>query len=218
MALTLVRFGDDKKPLAPLPEKSQRRLSHLRPGGSLNRGFVPLAVVEDERGRGAVAYTKTDHAGVATTEVAFYEGGSIKRPLLRKDFTASMHGAMDLVARFEEHMGDVKALKQAPHAFEVGQILVSTYGYSMTRASFYQIVEVPTPRKIALVTLGQYYASGDHHSGSVMPVLPPDGGLAQGARTVYTVSMAKGYPRLVGFDSYSSVNIWNGKPVHTNSD
>lgn len=218
MALTLVRFGDDKKPLAPLPEKSQKRLAHLRPGGYLNKGFFPLAVVEDERGRGAVAYTKTDHGGQTATEVAFYEGGSIKRPLLRKDFSASMHGALDLVARFEEHMGDVKALKQAPHPFKVGDVLVSVYGYSMTRATFYQIVEVPTPRKVALVTLRQYYSSGDHHSGSVMPVLPPEGGLAEGPRRVHMVSMAKGYPRVVGMDSTSSVNLWNGKPVHTNSD
>lgn len=218
MDLTIVRFDDAKKPLAPLPQKSAKRLDHLRGGYYTAKRFTPLAVVEDGRGRGAIAYTKVDHKGESLTEVAFYEGGSIRSPLLRKPCSASLHGALDIVARFEEHMGDIKALKQAPHTYKVGDVLVSTYGYTMTRASFYLVVEVPTPRKVALAKLSYRYATGDHHSGTVVPVLPPEGQVPEGPRTVYTVSMAKGYPKLVGFDSYSSTKLWDGNPVHTNSD
>jgi hypothetical protein len=218
-ALTLLTYADDKRnlPSGPMPDKTSRRVAHLRQQNSY-RGVRILASVEDEAGRGAIAYQHKNFRDEITTKVAFFEGGGIKKPFEEQPFTATAHNTLGLQTVFERAIADLKNRKKAGHPYTVGTILADIMSYSAQSCTFYQVVAVPDPRSFEAVRLQSAQHSGDWMAGTVVPLVPPNGMLASGPRETFKVTMVSGQPKIIGRSRISSMGAWDGKPVSIYSD
>jgi len=217
--MTLLTYADDRRnlPSAPMPPKTSRRVAHLRREHAYN-GFRALASVEDEAGRGAVAYQHKTFKGDVVTKIAFFEGGGIKKPFLEEPFTATAHNTLGLSHAFERALADLKSRKKAGHPYKLGDVLADVMSYSSQMCTFYQVVAVPNPRAFEAVRLRSQQHSGDWMNGTVLPVLPQEGTLAEGKRESFKVTMVSGRPKIVGQSRISHMDAWDGKPVSTYSD
>jgi hypothetical protein len=129
----------------------------------------------------------------------------------------SAHDHIGALSMLQESLREEKRLKTAPHPLQVGDIIAATWGVTMRGVHFYQVVGIPHPRKVTLVTLPTKRISGDWMAGEEMPVLPSSG-LASGDRVDYTVTMKSGEPMVDMRSSITYARKWDGKPVHTYSD
>jgi hypothetical protein len=218
--MTLLTYADDKRnlPSGPMPPKTSRRVSHLRQQHAYRGGLRILVSVEDEAGRGAVAYQHRNFNDELITKVAFFEGGGIKKPFSEEPFTATAHNTLGLQTAFERALTALKDRKKAGHPYVVGTILADIMSYTSQMCTFYQVVAVPDPRSFEAVRLQNAQHSGDWMNGTVVPVLPAEGKLAEGPRESFKVTMVSGKPKIVGRSRISSMGAWDGKPVSTYSD
>ncbi len=190
MDLATITFTDDK-PSAPLSDRSLKRLITIRQRAAYQGDIELLALVEDNRQRCAIAYVFNDVKGCSTGTIAIYEGGQVRAPAITFPFSESAHSRAHIIAelaqRFEEGLLELKERKAAPHPFKVGDIIVGIWHYTARMAKFYQVTAVPTPRKVILTRIPDRPHSGDLMNGSVMPIVPAEGTLAQGGSLVFRV-------------------------------
>lgn len=69
-----------------------------------------------------------------------------------------------------KYKAERKAKNAAPHSFKVGDILHGSYGYDQTNNVFLQVVEVVSPRKIAVKRIGSSYRQTGHDCGYVTSI------------------------------------------------
>lgn len=67
----------------------------------------------------------------------------------------------------EVYKAERKAKNSAPHSFKVGDILHGSWGYDQTNNDFFQVVEIISPRKIAVKKIGKEYRQSGHDCGYV---------------------------------------------------
>lgn len=120
-------------------------------------------------------------------------------------------------ARVKVILNAKKEAKKLPHDLKVGEIISRTWGVTMQGADFYKVVDIPAPRKVALVPLSSRQVSGDWMGGTVEPIdeeiKDPTAG-----RLVYDVDMSSGEARILTKSSIERMGRWGGKPVSIWSD
>ena len=66
-----------------------------------------------------------------------------------------------------KYKAERKAKNSAPRTFKVGDILHGSWGYDQTNNDFFQVVEIVSPRKIAVKKIGKTYRQSGHDCGYV---------------------------------------------------
>lgn len=97
------------------------------------------------------------------------------------------------------------------HPFAIGDILVSTWGYSMTIVDFYRVEKI-TPKAVTIVRIGKRTDSG--WSGYAMP--DPDRVIDPTPLRRMLGKPFHGEYSIRGYNSTSFARRWNGKPVYFN--
>lgn len=108
-----------------------------------------------------------------------------------------------------------------PHDFVPGDILSSSWGYSMTIVDFYKVLKV-TPYTVIIARIG---TKGEKQTGFLAGTVMPDpdhiqtetkwvDGKPVKVPAIYTRRPAHGYVR--GHHSSSIASKWDGKPRHFN--
>lgn len=96
--------------------------------------------------------------------------------------------------------------------YEVGDILSSTWGYSMQIVDFYQVVAV-TPKMITVRQIASKIESGNGMRGTSVPV--PDAFEQKPHPWQVTEFKRKVLPGgYINIDSVSCAHKWNGKPLY----
>ena len=111
-----------------------------------------------------------------------------------------------------------KAQAKAPHDLAVGEIIAEIWGHSMRDVRFYAVVDIPSPKTVALASLGERLVSGDWMCGEREPALRPADLTADAPRYTYRVSMASGEAEINMGSSISCAQRWSGKPISVWSD
>lgn len=94
------------------------------------------------------------------------------------------------------------------HPLTKGQILVSSWGYSMTIVDYFKVDRV-TPKGVWLVQIGTKYVTGGGYNGDSMPCEQSTRGAP-----FFTRASKDGVTR--GANSSSRAYPWNGQPVYYN--
>lgn len=94
--------------------------------------------------------------------------------------------------------------RKAPHGIEVGQIMVSSWGYDQTNVDFYEVIAV----RGAVIDL-QPIKSEKHYTGDMTGKATPKRGEPAGD-VLKSKRPRRGYVRLT---SYSSAGLWDGRPM-----
>lgn len=165
-------------------------------------------VISERRGFGRDA--------VPETYAHFFRPRAINRSFHEEKITSN-HQRIGVRDRLQVLIEGEKAAKVAPHDLKVGEVLANIWGHSMQDVSFWQVVGIPSPRKVDVVKLADRITSGDWMSGKKVPVVP-EGTLAQGEHRRFDVSMATGAPSLKTDSSIERFKRWDGNPVMIYSD
>ena len=119
----------------------------------------------------------------------------------------------DQIKVIEKRQAD-KAARRAeankPHGMEVGQILVSSWGYDQTNVYFYEIVELIGKTMVKLERIGAQRAtdSGEFGHGMAQHVVPdPE------VRTGEFYRSKAGKYGAAGKYGYKA-DVWSGKPIY----
>lgn len=102
--------------------------------------------------------------------------------------------------------------KTAPHTLAVGDILYSSWGYSMTIVNWYQVIAV-TPKMVTVAEIHSFIVDGDGMRGTSMPI--PNAFVEKR----YDWDEVK-FSRLVKDDRYIQINEsetarrWDGEPKY----
>lgn len=100
--------------------------------------------------------------------------------------------------------------REFSHDYQVGDILVSSWGYEQTNIDYYEVTKIIGPQMVEIRKIGKNFI-GSHGTSDVVT---PDAGHYVSAPMRKKVSQG-GYVRLT---SFSSARRWDGKPDHqTNS-
>ncbi len=221
MDLATITFTDGR-PSAPLSDRSLKRLSFIVQYTAYQGRIEWLAAVEDSRQRCAIAYIFNEGNRGSTGIIAIYEGGQVRTPAITFSFSDSAHNRNHMVTELAEHfekgLVELRKRKTTPHPFKVGDIIVGIWHYTAGIAKFYQVTAVPTPRKVVFTEIPTILHSGDWMNGSVMPIVPPAGTLAQGKCLEFTISMQKGKPSFARTSKSQSYELWDGEPAGISCD
>ena len=149
---------------------------------------------------------------------AFFFAPTAINRYFKNTILKSAHEQLAALETLRTLLAEKKAAKVAPHTVKTGDIMVEISSYTIQRATFYQVVDVPSPRTVALARLDHRYVSGDWMSGSVEPIFPANPQDLQDQKPlVYKVSMETGEP-CVRINSITRIRPWKGKPVQVYSD
>jgi hypothetical protein len=150
-------------------------------------------------------------------KAVFYRGRQINRGY--KEFKVqSAHEIVGLLDKLKSEINAQKAEKVAPHDFKVGEILASVWGATMRDVHFYQVVDIPHPRKVTLASLSSKMIEGDWMAGKKMPVLPKDGQLSDGQTAVYDAFVKNGTSYVNCKSDITNCRRWDGEPVFIHCD
>lgn len=117
---------------------------------------------------------------------------------------------IDAVKASEARKAEKRAAQKKPHGYEVGMILVASWGYDQTNINFYEVVEVIGKSMVKLEEIGKQRAndSNDYSHGMAQEVVPcpqaRTGNFYRSKVTPYGAAGKFGY----------KASPWNGKPVY----
>ncbi len=176
------------------------------------------AWTDPETGAGVVISERPDFRRKAETEIYahFFRPRAVNRSF-REEKITSNHARIGVRDRLKSVLDAEKAAKVAPHDLKVGEVLVNIWGATMQDVSFWQVVGIPSPRKVQVVKLGDRITEGDWMAGKKVPIVP-EGTLAEGQSRTLDVSMASGSPMLRTGSSIERFGRWDGNPVMIYSD
>ena len=176
------------------------------------------AWTDPETGAGVVISERPDFRRKAETEIYahFFRPRAVNRSF-REEKITSNHARIGVRDRLKSVLDEEKAAKVAPHDLKVGEVLANIWGATMQDVSFWQVVGIPSPRKVQVVKLGDRITEGDWMAGKKVPIVP-EGTLAEGQSRTLDVSMASGSPMLRTGSSIERFGRWDGNPVMIYSD
>lgn len=179
----------------------RRSIPEVRPEGGETRG--PLYIVKAQTERG--------------THVRIWSGKQ-GRPFHNVIYRPQhSHMIEPDVARFvasheahEKMKADAKAKRSAPHAIEVGAVILNSWGYDQTNADFYQVVAV-TPHSVKLRRIASQEAPRQEGGSpmSAMVVAVRDSFTSD--EIITKQARADGY---VNF-KHGSGRVWDGRPTYS---
>lgn len=150
-------------------------------------------------------------------KAVFYRSRQFNRGF--KEITVkSAHDIVGLLDKLKAEINAQKAEKVAPHDFKVGEILASTWGATMRNVNFFQIVDIPHPRKVTLAPLPSKMVQGDWMAGQKMPILPENGQLSTAETAVYGAFVKNGTSYVNFKSDITTCRRWDGEPVFIHSD
>lgn len=180
----------------------------------------PAYLPEEVRGQDPMVPEGTDLA-VWTWEAAggFYGiafAGKAQKPLWHYRFRNEAHRDRQIRETTESRRQSLDSKRQKlderrtfQHGLQVGDILVSSWGYDQTNVDFYEVVSV-TEREVGIREIaGKVIRNDGSGSESVMPVPGAYEGPVKRKRP--GGSGGHVYIRLT---SFSSARKWDGKPAH----
>jgi hypothetical protein len=88
--------------------------------------------------------------------------------------------------------------------YKVGDVLSGSWGYDQTQNSYYEVVDVPTPKSVVLREIDQKVVRREHGANYVVPV--------PGAFKGPLMKKIPGPGGRVRIESFLSVSKWDGKP------
>jgi len=101
-----------------------------------------------------------------------------------------------------------RAERAKPHTFEVGHVLVASWGYEQTNINFYQVTRITGPRMVELREVAQVEASNGNEAWATGKSLPaPDGFIGETIRRIVNDGRVK-------IDAVRSARLWDGRPVN----
>ncbi len=145
---------------------------------------------------------------------AFYFRPRSHKRTFRSEAVTSQHERLAIRDRVRDLLQAEKEAKVAPHDLKVGEILANIWGATMRDVRFYKVVDIPHPRKVAVVQIGSRMVSGDWMSGTKVPV---EDDISDGTIT-YMVDMSTGRPVCKTSSTIEHMTRWDGNPVHVHSD
>lgn len=92
---------------------------------------------------------------------------------------------------------------------KIGDIFVSSWGYSMTLVSWYQVVRF-TPKKAVLRELNAKIVDGDGFAGQCMPVFEIQS--TKDTKFISKTITENG----IKINNYEYARKWDGEPMHFN--
>lgn len=117
----------------------------------------------------------------------------------------------DYVARETEREDNKRARQQAEHGLEVGDILVSVWGYDQTNATFFQVVRLPSARSAVIRQITATVTPKPDHSMTGHSEPKPGEFDAQAAEET---RRATGLHTLTaGKHWHGELHKWDGKPA-----
>ena len=146
-----------------------------------------------------------------------YRAGSFKTSFQREDIKSN-HQRLQMAhgKRVKTLLQAKKDAKKQPHDLKIGDIIARIWGVTMQGVEFFKVVDIPGPRKVAMIPLASRQVSGDWMGGTVEPIDVPVEEL-EGEGFVYDVDMSSGEARIKG-NSIERIGRWSGKPVSVYSD
>jgi hypothetical protein len=132
------------------------------------------------------------------------------RFLSAKDREAYIKKQIAAVQSSENRKAEKRAAEKKPHGYEVGMILVSSWGYDQTNIDFYEVVEVIGKSMVKLEKIGKQRAndSSNYSHGMAQEVVPcvdsRSGDFYRSKVTQYGAAGRFGY----------KASPWNGKPLY----
>ena len=109
-----------------------------------------------------------------------------------------------------ELVGMVAAPAVEGHAYKVGQIFYRSWGYDQTNVNFYQVVGVTKH----FVHVKEIDSSVESSDGPQTKVVAISGSFLENSPVLKKKVSKSGH---VGFNSYSSLYPWDGKPKYETS-
>ena len=102
-------------------------------------------------------------------------------------------------------LGILEATEPPSHAYKVGDILVSSWGYDQTNATFYRVMKI-TSKSVRIQKIeGEYVSYGS--SAKKIPKTPYK-------TTGKLMTKRATRPDSIKISSYEYARPWNGKPVY----
>ncbi len=103
---------------------------------------------------------------------------------------------------------DERAERSKPHKFQVGHILVSSWGYEQTNVDWYEVTKIVSPHMVELTPIKSTRSEmGPGYSDMSDHVIPCPGEYC-GAAFRKRANSSNG----IGLTSYCSASLWDGKP------
>jgi hypothetical protein len=164
-------------------------------------------VYEGKRAAGAGGkpfYGVVVFAGKAQKPVSHYSYGTAEK---RNQYVA---GFFEGRKQHAERVAKDRAERSKPHTYQVGDILVSSWGYEQTNIDFYQVTAV-TPSTLKLRALKQERDATGWERGTCMPIRDAFIGEKE---TTHRVSGGNSV-RVKG--NYGYAHKWDGKPENWTS-
>lgn len=196
---------------------SAEDLAQTRAKAILKNGLYTLVLAQTcATTRGGVVVTKSRYSD-QRLEAHFFRPTQINRCYATKTIQ-SAHQALTALDQVAKDIADKKAAKARAHDLTIGDIMVDYMCYTSARATFYQVVGIPHPKKIAAVRISQTFTSGDWMSGQVVPIIPDTVADANTPDAeIFAMSMESGEAscKLNGIRNLSK---WKGKPINVYCD
>jgi len=181
---------------------------------SEGRAEIAQALFCDRTGGGVITTSSTREPG--SVRAHFFRKGVYRR-IWKSRQLQSAHEKIDPLAVLRAELAAFKAAKAAPHDIRVGEILARIWGCTMRDVDFYKVVAVE-PRAVVAIRLPSRMLSGDWMSGEKVPdTLSPEDE-AGTSRETFKISMESGEARVTGLNSITSMQRWDGSPVHIYCD
>lgn len=144
--------------------------------------------------------------------VEFYRSARVKRP--ERVITSNPEKMIsDRFKSLNEHKARVAERRKdrnGERQLEVGDILYSSYGYSMSLGDFYRVTKLVGKQSVEVEELSKESVDGDGWSGHHVPVLEGKGTPVEGRFRVTNGSTIK-----VGYSQYA--HKWDGRPKYYNT-
>lgn len=126
---------------------------------------------------------------------------SAKRELKAQGFFAAVQAAEELVAAR-------KAERSRPHTLKIGDVLVSSWGYSMTLVDFYEVIEI-TKHGATLEKIGDTLVTGEAGYSGTLVADPAQ----RTGKTLKVRVPADNSPKV---RDNGWARVWDGKPCYFN--
>lgn len=154
----------------------------------------------------------TSNRGKEFNTLEFYRSKRVKKPqyYLSVNVDDDIKKLFEIVENKEAAKKERRAARKIERNLKVGDILCSSWGYSMTIVSFYRVVKLVGKQSVKIESIPSVSVDGDGWSGHKMPVINKKGVLEE---KTFRVLESNG----IKINSSEYAYKWDGNPKYYNS-
>lgn len=132
--------------------------------------------------------------------------------LKEADAISRLERYIEAITSYDKAKAQYRLMKKIPTSLQVGDILVSAWGYDQTNVEFYQVTRVTGYRGVYVRPIHHHAIEGTegYLCGQVLPV--KDSFIANQPETYHIASS-----KSIAIGKHYSAHLWDGKPEYESS-